>query len=132
MDSTDADRCRSTSDHLRPGGYPSGERRRQSAVVNSRGGDADNTGPSIPRAPRPLHQPHGLRTMETVRPLERHRMRMWLLDAVDDDRRDVEVLLTALQQAVAEVNGLGGMVHLPGGGMSGILYLVAESGLPES
>jgi PAS domain-containing protein/anti-sigma regulatory factor (Ser/Thr protein kinase) len=101
-------------------------------VVNSRGGDADNTGPSIPRAPRPLHQPHGLRTMETVRPLERHRMRMWLLDAVDDDRRDVEVLLTALQQAVAEVNGLGGMVHLPGGGMSGILYLVAESGLPES
>jgi PAS domain-containing protein len=58
-------------------------------------------------------------------------MRMWLLDAVDEDRRDVEVLLTALQQAVAEVHGLGGMVHLPGGGMSGILYLVAGSGLPE-
>jgi PAS domain-containing protein/anti-sigma regulatory factor (Ser/Thr protein kinase) len=59
-------------------------------------------------------------------------MRMRLLDAVNEDRRDVEVLLTALQQAVAEVHGLGGMVHLPGGGMSGILYLVADSGLPES
>ncbi|OIJ94218.1 hypothetical protein BIV25_23265 [Streptomyces sp. MUSC 14] len=33
---------------------------------------------------------------------------------------------------MAEVRGLGGMVHLPGGGMSGILYLVADSGLPES
>ncbi|MGW2692277.1 SpoIIE family protein phosphatase [Streptomyces sp. NPDC001296] len=66
-----------------------------------------------------------------MRPLERH-LRMRLLDAVDEDRRDVEVLLTALQQAVAEVHGLGGMVHLPGAGMSGILYLVAESGLPES
>ncbi len=59
-------------------------------------------------------------------------MRMLLLDAVDEDRRDVEVLLTGLQQAVAEVHGLGGMVHLPGGGMSGILYLVADSGLPEA
>ncbi|MGW2718322.1 SpoIIE family protein phosphatase [Streptomyces sp. NPDC001492] len=67
-----------------------------------------------------------------VRPLERQRMRMRLLGAVDEDRRDVEVLLTALQQAVAEVHGLGGMVHLPGGGMSGVLYLVADSGLPES
>ncbi|WP_234341661.1 SpoIIE family protein phosphatase [Streptomyces sp. NRRL S-646] len=67
-----------------------------------------------------------------VRPLERQRMRMRLLGAVDEDRRDVEVLLTALQQAVAEVHGLGGMVHLPGGGMGGILYLVADSGLPES
>ncbi|MEU6775699.1 SpoIIE family protein phosphatase [Streptomyces sp. NPDC046759] len=57
---------------------------------------------------------------------------MRVLDAVEEDRRDVEVLLTALQQAVAEVHGLGGMVHLPGGGMSGILYLVADSGLPES
>ncbi|MFF3918669.1 SpoIIE family protein phosphatase [Streptomyces sp. NPDC001852] len=70
--------------------------------------------------------------MQTVRPLERHRVRMRLLDAVDEERRDVEVLLTALQQAVAEVHGLGGMVHLPGGGMSGVLYLVADSGLPES
>ncbi|WP_435271345.1 SpoIIE family protein phosphatase [Streptomyces sp. 1222.5] len=65
-------------------------------------------------------------------PLERHSVRMRLLDAVDEDRRDVDVLLTALQQAVAEVRGLGGMIHLPGGGMSGILYLVADSGLPES
>ncbi|MEU5594855.1 SpoIIE family protein phosphatase [Streptomyces sp. NPDC020298] len=64
--------------------------------------------------------------------MARHSMRMRLLDAVDEDRRDVEVLLTALQHAVAEVHGLGGMVHLPGGGMSGILYLVADSGLPES
>ncbi|MEV6838394.1 SpoIIE family protein phosphatase [Streptomyces sp. NPDC051133] len=69
--------------------------------------------------------------IQTVRPSQRHRMRMRLLDAVDADRRDVDVLLTALQQAVAEVHGLGGMVHLPGGGMSGILYLVADSGLPE-
>ncbi|MER6355169.1 SpoIIE family protein phosphatase [Streptomyces sp. NPDC001634] len=99
--------------------------------MNTRGGD-DNTGPSIPHVPHPLHQPQGLRTIQAVRPLERHRMRMRLLDAVDEDRRDVDVLLTALQQAVAEVHGLGGMVHLPGGGMSGILYLVADSGLPES
>ncbi|MFI6493699.1 hypothetical protein [Streptomyces sp. NPDC050564] len=100
--------------------------------MNTRSGDADNTGPSIPHVPHPLHPPQGLGTMQTARPLERHRMRMRLLDAVDEDRRDVEVLLTALQQAVAEVHGLGGMVHLPGGGMSGILYLVADSGLPES
>nr|WP_234378765.1 SpoIIE family protein phosphatase [Streptomyces sp. FXJ1.172]WEO94251.1 SpoIIE family protein phosphatase [Streptomyces sp. FXJ1.172] len=86
----------------------------------------------MPHAPRPPHQPQALRTMRTVRPSERHRTRMRLLEAVDEDRRDVEVLLTALQQAVAEVHGLGGMVHLPGGGMSGILYLVADSGLPES
>ncbi|MDT0461856.1 SpoIIE family protein phosphatase [Streptomyces gibsoniae] len=66
-----------------------------------------------------------------MRPSERH-LRMRLLDAVDEDRRDVDVLLTALQQAVTEVHGLGGMVHLPGAGMSGILYLVADSGLPES
>ncbi|WP_235453425.1 SpoIIE family protein phosphatase [Streptomyces olivochromogenes] len=100
--------------------------------MNTRDGDPDNTGPSIPHVPHPLHQPQGLRTMQAVRPMERHRMRMLLLDAVDEDRRDVDVLLTALQQAVAEVHGLGGMVHLPGGGMSGILYLVADSGLPES
>ncbi|MER6977850.1 SpoIIE family protein phosphatase [Streptomyces carpinensis] len=99
--------------------------------MNTRGSDAKDIGSSMPRAPQPLHEPQGLRTVETVRPLERHRMRMRLLDAVDEDRRDVEVLLTALQQAVAEVHGLGGMVHLPGGGMSGILYLVADSGLPE-
>src|SRR5256885_7268241 len=100
---TDADRCGSRSQ--RPSGSPSGERRRQSGVVNARG---------------------------AVRPLERQLMRMRLLGAVDEDRRDVEVVLTALQQAVAEVHGLGGMVHLPGGGMSGRLYLVADSGLPES
>ncbi|MCF1509269.1 SpoIIE family protein phosphatase [Streptomyces glomeratus] len=100
--------------------------------MSTRNGDADNTGPSIPPASHPLHQPQGLRTIQTVRPPEQHRMRMWLLDAVGEDRRDVEVLLTALQQAVAEVHGLGGMVHLPGGGMSGVLYLVADSGLPES
>ncbi|WP_256725956.1 SpoIIE family protein phosphatase [Streptomyces sp. IMTB 2501] len=100
--------------------------------MNTKDGDADNTGPSIPQVPRPLHRPQGLRTMQAVRPPERHRMRMRLLDAVDEDRCDVEVLLTALQQAVAEVRGLGGMVHLPGGGMSGVLYLVADSGLPES
>lgn len=65
-------------------------------------------------------------------PAERQRLRMQLLAAVDEDRRDVEVLRIALQQAVAGVHGLGGMVHLPGGGMSGILYLVADSGLPAS
>ncbi|MFF3907872.1 SpoIIE family protein phosphatase [Streptomyces sp. NPDC001848] len=97
-----------------------------------RGGDADDIGPSMPGDPHPLHRPQGPRTKETLQPLARHRMRMGLLDGVAEDRRDVEVLLTALQQAVAEVQGLGGMVHLPGGGMSGILYLVADSGLPES
>lgn len=65
-------------------------------------------------------------------PAERQRLRMGLLAAVDESRRDVEVLLIALQQAVAGLHGLGGMVHLPGGGMSGILYLVADSGLPAS
>lgn len=65
-------------------------------------------------------------------PAERQRLRMELLAAVDEGRHDVEVLLIALQQAVAEVHGLGGMVHLPGGGMSGILYLVADSGLPAT
>ncbi|MEU4037995.1 SpoIIE family protein phosphatase [Streptomyces collinus] len=100
--------------------------------MNTRGSDANDIGSSIPHASRPPHQPWGLRPVPCVRPLERHRMRMRLLDAVDEDRRDVEVLLTALQHAVAEVRGLGGMVHLPGGGMSGILYLVADSGLPES
>ncbi|MFW6691866.1 SpoIIE family protein phosphatase [Streptomyces sp. MAR4 CNX-425] len=65
-------------------------------------------------------------------PAERQRLRRELLAAVDESRRDTEVLLIALQQAVAEVRGLGGMVHLPGGGMSGILYLVADSGLPAS
>ncbi|MEU6553888.1 SpoIIE family protein phosphatase [Streptomyces sp. NPDC046915] len=73
-----------------------------------------------------------MRNTQIARPSARHRMRMRLLDAVDEDRRNVDVLLTALQQAVAEVHGLGGMVHLPGGGMSGILYMVADSGLPES
>ncbi|MEV8563508.1 SpoIIE family protein phosphatase [Streptomyces sp. NPDC051917] len=101
-------------------------------MVNSRGGYAHNTDPSIPRSSYPPHQPQGSGTVQTVRLSERLLMRMRLLDAVDKDRRDVEVLLTALQQAVAEVHGLGGMVHLPGGGMSGILYLVADSGLPES
>ncbi|MFI1765908.1 SpoIIE family protein phosphatase [Streptomyces sp. NPDC020800] len=101
-------------------------------MVNARGDEVDTAKPSRPHAPGPLHQPQGLGTIRTAQPLERHRMRMRLLDAVDEDRRDVEVLLTALQQAVAEVHGLGGMVHLPGGGMSGILYLVADSGLPES
>lgn len=101
-------------------------------MVNAKSSDANDIGPSMPRAPRPPHRPQGLRNVQIARPLARHRMRMRLLDAVDEDRRDVEVLLTALQQAVAEVQGLGGMVHLPGGGMSGILYLVADSGLPES
>jgi serine phosphatase RsbU (regulator of sigma subunit)/PAS domain-containing protein/anti-sigma regulatory factor (Ser/Thr protein kinase) len=100
--------------------------------MNAGGGDADNTGPFMPSAPHPPQQPQGLRAIQTVRSLERRRTRLQLLDAVDEDRHDVEVLLTALQQAVAEVHGLGGMVHLPGGGMSGILYLVASSGLPES
>jgi PAS domain-containing protein len=65
-------------------------------------------------------------------PAERQRLRTGLLAAVDENRHDVEVLLIALQQAVAEVRGLGGMVHLPGGGMSGILYLVTDSGLPAT
>ncbi|MGW4560828.1 SpoIIE family protein phosphatase [Streptomyces sp. NPDC004561] len=100
--------------------------------MNTRNGDAHDTDPSMPCFPHPLRRPHGLGTVQAVRTSERHRMRMRLLDAVDEDRRDAEVLLTALQQAVAEAHGLGGMVHLPGGGMSGILYLVADSGLPES
>ncbi|WP_245790772.1 SpoIIE family protein phosphatase [Streptomyces monashensis] len=101
-------------------------------MVDSRDSDAHDTVPSMPGFARPSHQPQGPGTVQAVRPAERPLLRMRLLDAVDEDRRDVDVLLTALQQAVAEVRGLGGMVHLPGGGMSGILYLVADSGLPES
>lgn len=86
----------------------------------------------MPHVPQSPNQPQGLRAIPTARPSETHRIRMRLLNAMDEDRRDVDVLMTALQQAVAEVHGLGGMVHLPGGGMSGILYLVADSGLPES
>jgi serine phosphatase RsbU (regulator of sigma subunit)/PAS domain-containing protein len=53
-----------------------------------------------------------------------------VLDATDDDLPGAEVLRRALQEAVAEVGGLGGLVHLraPGTG----LFLAVSSGLPPT
>jgi len=52
-----------------------------------------------------------------------------LLKAADDDLPGPEVLRLALQEAVAEVDGLGGLVHLRGPATPS-LYLAASSGLP--
>lgn len=78
------------------------------------GDHAERDGPAAPEAPK----------------MGRDRLRM--LAATDESQLDAEVLLIALQHAVAEVRGLGGMVHLPAAGMSGLLYLVTSGGLPRT
>ncbi|MFI7644243.1 SpoIIE family protein phosphatase [Nonomuraea sp. NPDC049400] len=55
-----------------------------------------------------------------------------LLAEAGDDLQGVELLRFAIQQAVAELGGLGGMVHLRGPSQGGGLRLVASSGLPPA
>jgi serine phosphatase RsbU (regulator of sigma subunit)/PAS domain-containing protein len=52
-----------------------------------------------------------------------------LLNAADDSLPEGEVLRLALQEAVAEVGGLGGLVHLRRPGPARGLYLAASAGL---
>jgi serine phosphatase RsbU (regulator of sigma subunit)/PAS domain-containing protein len=52
-----------------------------------------------------------------------------LLNATDDDLPRAEVLRLALQEAVAEVGGLGGLVHLRGPVTTPGLHLAASTGL---
>ncbi|MFF3750607.1 SpoIIE family protein phosphatase [Streptomyces sp. NPDC002018] len=58
--------------------------------------------------------------------------RLALLNAVDAVLPETEVLRLALQQAVAELNGLGGVVHVRGSANPQRMYLVAASGLPRT
>ncbi|MGP3959165.1 SpoIIE family protein phosphatase [Nonomuraea sp. 3N208] len=55
-----------------------------------------------------------------------------LLAVVGDDLWGIEVLRFAIQQAVGELAGLGGMVHLGSPGYGGGLRLVVTSGLPPA
>jgi PAS domain S-box-containing protein len=55
-----------------------------------------------------------------------------LLATVDDDLWGIELLRFAIQQAVADLGGLGGMVHLGSPGYGGGLRLVVSSGLPPA
>ncbi|WP_247196122.1 SpoIIE family protein phosphatase [Streptomyces sp. GESEQ-35] len=57
---------------------------------------------------------------------------MALLHAIDDDVAVTEALRLALEHAVAELRGVGGMVHV--GGPEGLrgLHLLASSGLPTA
>ncbi|WP_171075420.1 PAS domain-containing protein, partial [Nonomuraea basaltis] len=55
-----------------------------------------------------------------------------LLAVVGDDLWGIELLRFAIQQAVADLAGLGGMVHLGSPGYGGGLRLVVTSGLPPA
>jgi hypothetical protein len=55
-----------------------------------------------------------------------------LLNATDGDLPGAEVLRLALQEAVAEIGGLGGLVHLRGPETTPGLHLAASSGLPAT
>ncbi|MFI7640076.1 SpoIIE family protein phosphatase [Nonomuraea sp. NPDC049400] len=55
-----------------------------------------------------------------------------LLALAGDDLRGIELLRFAIQQAVAELAGLGGMVHLGSPGFGGGLRLAVTSGLPPA
>jgi hypothetical protein len=55
-----------------------------------------------------------------------------LLAVVGDDLWGIELLRFAIQQAVAELAGLGGMVHLGTPGYGGGLRLAVASGLPRA
>ncbi|WP_405539388.1 SpoIIE family protein phosphatase [Streptomyces sp. NBC_00075] len=56
-----------------------------------------------------------------------------ILSAIDDDTEVIEALRLALEQAVAELGGMGGMAHMReyGHGREHNLRLVASSGLPR-
>ncbi|WP_327581356.1 SpoIIE family protein phosphatase [Nonomuraea sp. NBC_00507] len=58
--------------------------------------------------------------------------RQRLLSEVGDDLWGIELLRFAIQQAVADLAGLGGMVHLGRPGLGGGLRLVVTSGLPPA
>jgi len=53
-----------------------------------------------------------------------------LLNATDGDLPGMEIVRLALQEAVAGVGGLGGLVHLRGPARTHGLYLAGSSGLP--
>jgi serine phosphatase RsbU (regulator of sigma subunit)/PAS domain-containing protein len=53
-----------------------------------------------------------------------------LLNATDGDLPGMEIVRLALEEAVAGVGGLGGLVHLRGPATTHGLYLAASSGLP--
>jgi len=55
-----------------------------------------------------------------------------LLSATEDDLPEAEVLRLALQEAVAEVGGLGGLVHLRVPATTSALHLAASTGLPPT
>ncbi|RVX41584.1 PAS domain S-box-containing protein [Nonomuraea polychroma] len=55
-----------------------------------------------------------------------------LLSVVGDELWGIELLRFAIQQAVAELAGLGGLVHLGAPGYGGGLRLVVTSGLPSA
>jgi len=55
-----------------------------------------------------------------------------LLSATDDDLPETEVLRLALREAVAEVGGLGGLVHLRESATTSALHLAASTGLPPA
>ncbi|MFE7124872.1 SpoIIE family protein phosphatase [Streptomyces sp. NPDC057617] len=58
--------------------------------------------------------------------------RLALLNAVDAVLPETEVLRLALQQAVAEFSGLGGVIHVRGSVNAHRMYLVTASGLPRA
>lgn len=58
--------------------------------------------------------------------------RLSILAAVDAGAAESEALQLALQQAVAEFRGLGGLVHLRGPGPAASLCLAAANGLPSA
>ncbi|MDT0307519.1 SpoIIE family protein phosphatase [Streptomyces sp. DSM 44917] len=72
---------------------------------------------------------HDGSTEERLGPTPARRLRF--LAAVDDSQEDTGVLTAGLQQATAELGGLGGMAHLRAGGTSRTLYVVASTGLPR-
>src|SRR5215469_12024814 len=55
-----------------------------------------------------------------------------LLSATDDDLPEAGVLRLALREAVADVGGLGGLVHLRGSATTRTLHLAASTGLPPA
>ncbi|MFI7705843.1 PAS domain-containing protein, partial [Nonomuraea sp. NPDC049480] len=74
------------------------------------------------------HAP-GLRIRRADRVSEQ---REQLLAMVGDDLGGIELLRFTIQQAVADLAGLGGMVHLGSPGYGGGLRLVVTSGLPSA
>ncbi|WP_327587787.1 SpoIIE family protein phosphatase [Nonomuraea sp. NBC_00507] len=66
------------------------------------------------------------------RPDQVSEKRKRFLAVAGDELRGIELLRFAIQQAVADLAGLGGMVHLGSPGYGGGLRLVVSSGLPPA